>query len=268
MSLVWENFTRGGSEKLAMLALADWCNDEGGNLSPSMSQISKKINVSEKQARRIIHKLIDEGYLSVVANHAGGHHQQTRHYVLNVQKLLTDPAQGSPTPPIHGSMPLPPMGDDAFQPREPMHSVSAIYPAENEIDTNGLMAANEASVNELQTENEKSCTGLTVEKPQPNCPHAEIIELYKKNLPSSIHPRTWNGARMTTLKARWRESPERQNLDWWDKFFNYISQSNFLMGRTSSYGRDPFEIRLDWIMKKSNFDKIIDGLYENRQRTA
>ena len=40
------------------------------------------------------------------------------------------------------------------------------------------------------------------------------------------------------------------------------------MGKTSTHNRDPFEIRLDWIVKKINFDKIIDGCYENRQRTA
>ena len=72
MTLVWDNFTRGGSEKLAMLALADWCNDQGGSLHPSISGIAKKINVSESQARRIIHGLIDEGYLTVIANHEGG----------------------------------------------------------------------------------------------------------------------------------------------------------------------------------------------------
>ena len=72
MSLVWENFTAGGTEKLAMLALADWCNDDGGSLYPSISAIAKKINVSESQARRIVHKLIYDGYLSVIGNHAGG----------------------------------------------------------------------------------------------------------------------------------------------------------------------------------------------------
>ena len=130
------------------------------------------------------------------------------------------------------------------------------------------MVNNKKIVHEPQIKHEESCTGLTIEQTQLDCPHAEIIKLYKKNLPESIHPRTWNGARMTALKARWRESSDRQNLDWWNKFFNYISKSDFLMGRTSSHNRDPFEIRLDWIVKKNNFDKIIDGCYENRQRTA
>ena len=109
MSLVWANFNRGGSEKLAMLALADWCNDEGGSLHPSISKIAKKINVSESQARRIIHKFINEGYLEVIANHDGGNPGQSRHYKLNVNKLFTPCIDATPsmsaTPGTHAQDP-------------------------------------------------------------------------------------------------------------------------------------------------------------------
>lgn len=91
MILVWENFNRGGSEKLAMLALADWCNDEGGSLHPSISAIAKKINVSDKQARRIIHTFIEDGYLTVMANYNGGDPGQSRYYKLNIKKLSAPP---------------------------------------------------------------------------------------------------------------------------------------------------------------------------------
>ena len=114
MTLVWENFNRGGSEKLAMLALADWCNDQGGSLHPSISSIAKKICVSESQARRIIHGFIDDGYLSVIANHDGGNPGQSRHYKLNVDKLSTPSADATPSTdardPLHGcARPLAPM---------------------------------------------------------------------------------------------------------------------------------------------------------------
>lgn len=113
MTLVWDNFNRGGSEKLAMLALADWCDDKGGSLFPSINTIGKKINVSEKQARRIVHKFIDDGFVSVIGNHHGGGKGDTRHYQINLNKLTTPPTHGSPpidvTPPTHGSTPLPPM---------------------------------------------------------------------------------------------------------------------------------------------------------------
>src|SRR5690606_23791968 len=72
MSMVWDGFPASGSELLAMLALADWCNDEGGSLYPSIAAVAKKIRVSDSQARRIMHKFQSAGYLSVVGNHAGG----------------------------------------------------------------------------------------------------------------------------------------------------------------------------------------------------
>jgi hypothetical protein len=121
MSLVWEHFPKGGSEKLTMLALADWCNDEGKSLHPSIPRVAKKINSSECQARRLIHGLIDDGYLTVVGNYLGGNPKQTRQYELNVKKLLTPSASDSPivhdtpsaddspTPSTHAHIPLAPM---------------------------------------------------------------------------------------------------------------------------------------------------------------
>src|SRR3989304_2360479 len=99
MSLVWDNFNRGGSEKLAMLALADWCNDQGGSLPPSISTIARKINLTEKQARVIVHSLIDDGWLAVIGNENGGNPGQSRQYQLNVKKLATPPVEVSRTPP-------------------------------------------------------------------------------------------------------------------------------------------------------------------------
>src|ERR1700687_5727305 len=95
MSLVWSNFPRGGSEKLVLLALADWANDEGGSLHPSMSAIAKKSCVSVSQARRIVHSFIDEGLLEVVGNERGGAPGTTPHYQLRAERL-TAPAHATP----------------------------------------------------------------------------------------------------------------------------------------------------------------------------
>ena len=112
MSLVWDNFTRGGSEKLVMLAMADWCNDVGGSLYPSIATIAKKTNISDKQARRIVHKFIEDGYLFVIGNENGGAVGNSRQYKFNLDKLSTPPADGRAPigvpPPMHGSTPLPP----------------------------------------------------------------------------------------------------------------------------------------------------------------
>jgi hypothetical protein len=109
MTLVWDNFPRGGSEKLVLLALADWCDDQGGSLYPSIGAIAKKTCLSEKQARRIVHDFIKEKLLSVVANKQGGEPGTTRRYRLDISKL-TPPADGRAPADGRGdkSLPTPP----------------------------------------------------------------------------------------------------------------------------------------------------------------
>lgn len=87
MTSVWDGFPASGSELLAMLALADWCDDNGGSLYPSIKAIAKKIRVSESQARRIVRGFESDGFISVIGNKNGGAPGATRHYRLNVAKL-------------------------------------------------------------------------------------------------------------------------------------------------------------------------------------
>lgn len=96
MSLVWDYFNIGGSEKLVLLAMADWCNDTGGSLYPSISAIAKKTCSSESQARRVLHSLINKGYVSVVGNFSGGAQNMTRRYQIELSRL-TPSADATPT---------------------------------------------------------------------------------------------------------------------------------------------------------------------------
>jgi len=102
----------------------------------------------------------------------------------------------------------------------------------------------------------------------PACPHAEIIKLWAHHCPSARQPAEWNATRQALLRARWKEQKNRQSLDWWARFFAYVADSDFLMGRTQETGRKPFEVSLDWVLKPANFLKIIEGAYQNRERAA
>lgn len=87
MSLVWDKFPLGGSDKLVMLAMADWCNDEGGSLHPSHQAVADKCCMSRSQAQRIVRALEAEGWLVVVGNQYGGAPGATKQYRLNVERL-------------------------------------------------------------------------------------------------------------------------------------------------------------------------------------
>lgn len=91
------------------------------------------------------------------------------------------------------------------------------------------------------------------------CPQTQIIALYHELLPELPPAREWPEANASQLRARWRSLPERQSLDWWRKFFGYVRESDFLMGRKTD-----FQASLMWLVKAANFAKVVNGNYENR----
>lgn len=104
MSLVWDNFDQGGSEKLVMLAMADWCNDEGLSLHPSHDAVAKKCCLSRSQAQRVVKTLVDDGFIEVVGNQFGGAPGTTKKYRLCVEKLrATDSANATHVQPLTDS---------------------------------------------------------------------------------------------------------------------------------------------------------------------
>lgn len=130
----------------------------------------------------------------------------------------------------------------------------------------------DVDANALRTDSESNADGMLPINPLPNtqdkdivsngvanCPHEEIIKLYAEHLPTLTQVKKWTDERRKTLQARWREDKSRQSLDWWRKFFVYISQSDFLTGKASNWQAD-----IEWILKPANFIKIIEGKYENK----
>lgn len=66
MTLVWANAKVSGSELLILLAMADFSNDEGGDIFPSMQTLAAKSRLSEPQARRVVKNLVAAGYIEIV----------------------------------------------------------------------------------------------------------------------------------------------------------------------------------------------------------
>ena len=122
---------------------------------------------------------------------------------------------------------------------------------------------------ETETEAEAEITdanaSVVASKPTtPSCPHQEIIAAYHEILPSLTRVRDWTTARQAFLRKRWNENPERQSVDWWRGFFEYVSMSDFLMGRSPGRGGEPFECDLEWLVRPKNFVKVLEGKYERR----
>lgn len=99
-----------------------------------------------------------------------------------------------------------------------------------------------------------------------SCPHQKIIELYHRVLPELPAVVEWTEARKKMLAQRWREKKERQNLEWWERYFYRVKASDFLTGKVENRkGSSPFLADLEWLIRPSNLPKVIEGRYDNRK---
>jgi uncharacterized protein YdaU (DUF1376 family) len=105
----------------------------------------------------------------------------------------------------------------------------------------------------------------------PDCKHSEVISLYHQHLPTLRKVEVWNAARQGYLRQRWREVAEELSksqaidssnvLGWWGEFFQHVGKSKFLTGKVNSKDGRAFTADLEWILKPSNFAKIVEGKY-------
>lgn len=104
--------------------------------------------------------------------------------------------------------------------------------------------------------------GLPAEpKPKaPAIPYDGILAAYHDALPMLPAIRLLTDARRKKIKSRWHELAERQTVEYWQKFFAYAAQSDFLTGRSGKWTSCNF----DWLIEPGNHLKVVEGNYENR----
>jgi uncharacterized protein YdaU (DUF1376 family) len=105
----------------------------------------------------------------------------------------------------------------------------------------------------------------------PKCNHQEVVDLYHKHLPTLRKVEVWNETRKGYLRQRWREVADELSktkeidasdiLGWFAEFFTHIGTSRFLTGKVNSKDGRAFVADLEWILKPSNFAKIVEGKY-------
>ncbi|MGE7139165.1 helix-turn-helix domain-containing protein [Luteibacter sp. NPDC031894] len=91
MNAVWK-LAMPATRKMVLLAMCDWANDEGTSCHPSMRALATRASISERQAKRVVHGLIEEGWVDVIGNEFGGAPGQTRQYRINVKAIETGDA--------------------------------------------------------------------------------------------------------------------------------------------------------------------------------
>jgi hypothetical protein len=114
----------------------------------------------------------------------------------------------------------------------------------------------------------------------PPCPHEKIVGLYEKIChPPMPKVESWGKSQKAQLVKRWRfvidqiqketemddmlidlNSNQIIYVDWWNDFFKYLTESNWLMGRT----KEKWVADLQWILGGKGWPRILNGRYHTK----
>jgi hypothetical protein len=256
LALVWDGFRGGGSELLAMLALADWCDDEG-HCYPAMAAIATKTRLSRSQAQRVVHSLVDAGDVVVIGNANGGAPGSSRRYRIALERL-TGRTDAAPTGRVH---------------------------ATGRTDATGRMGAQEGPhgcgergrMDATLTVIEPSVTVIpsSAKPPKlPICPYSEIVKAYHEALPELPRVLALNQKRKDGIAKFWRrvlidtrpDTGERRAtnasdaLQWIRRYFEVARGIDWMMGRgqrSAEHAR--WKADIDYLVSERAWPKVIDA---------
>jgi len=224
--------------------------DDNGNMGYSAKRIKMQVFPADNiETQPLIEELLTHGMLT--------------EYSVNGEKFLNIKGFGKHqviNRPSSTAIPKPEFNDDSVR----THGVLTDGREGKGREGIGDISSGSSPIPTMLTESGETKT-KTVNKTIPDCPHADILALWAEKLPVAIQPADWNEKRQHALRSRWREKPNRQKLEWWARFFEYIGESDFLMGRTNTPGRKAFALSLDWLCKSDNFLKVIEGRFHEQE---
>lgn len=110
----------------------------------------------------------------------------------------------------------------------------------------------------------------------PDCPHERIVQIYHETLPMLPKVKNWDENRQGYLRTRWRErmsagkySSLQEGLDYWKRLFVHIRENcPWLTGQIEGRNGRAFMADLEWIVRPTNFNKIIEGRYDRQREVA
>lgn len=92
MNKVWQDAALSGSELLMLLALADFSDDNGSNIFPSVKTLAQKTRLSVKQSRNIIHNLLERRIIILVKRGGwDGERNRSNEYRINLESDALQP---------------------------------------------------------------------------------------------------------------------------------------------------------------------------------
>lgn len=120
----------------------------------------------------------------------------------------------------------------------------------------------DSTTHEPQAVHKQECKNGKNEK-KPNIPYQDIVELYNSTCVDLTKVQILTDKRKRVIKKFWDKSETHREMEFYGRFFNYVTTIDFLCGRTEPTGNrtKPFKADLEWILNLENFAKIIEGKY-------
>lgn len=222
------------------VVLAYRMNSTTGQLNPSRSRLAKDTDLDPRSINRAINDLEKLGVISVVRSQ-GGASKFTNNYILIP---LTEKSPLTRESPLTEKSPL------TTEPHTP--DLRVLPPLTDESPEQG----------------KKQGKNLRKAKQKvPPCPHGQIIGLYHETLPElpGVIESRWQGSkREKDLKTRWKEDERHRDLEFWRWLFKSMRANRFWLGDNDRGWRAD----LGWIVKRTNFDKVLDHAVNQRQAVA
>lgn len=235
MAWAVEQSAGSSSAKIVLLMLANRVNHDTGVCIPNIKTLAKECEMSVSSVKRAIQSLSKAGLIQIEPRYHEGQQISSQYHL-----------------PVRGGVSLSRGGSNDGG------GVTVSYRGcHSELPGVSHRATNNQEVNQ-----EVNHTHVDGKPSTPVCPHDQIVELYHRLCPVLPRVVVWTDARRKFLQARWRESPKHQSLEFWERYFGYVANSPFLLGSGSSRpGEAAWQADLEWLVRPSNFVKVIEGKY-------
>lgn len=120
---------------------------------------------------------------------------------------------------------------------------------------------------QIQNRTDINASSSPAEKPPKSdaIPYEKIVNLYHEKLPELPKVAMLTTKRRGQIGARWK-SGNLPDLETWSEYFDFIKQSDFLMGMTDPVnGHKRFKADLEWLTTESNYTKICERKYHGKR---
>lgn len=89
-------YPRGGSHLLLLVILAEYADDKGDSIYPSIDSLARRMRCLPRQVQKLMRDLESDGVVEPVGPASGGRPGSTRRWRLNMQKIATPVLRDTP----------------------------------------------------------------------------------------------------------------------------------------------------------------------------